>query len=233
MRTLAMHQPNFLPWLGYFDKIKESDIFVLMDTAQVPRGRSWATRVKIKRREGGWRWLSLPTHRSSRSSYREARVAEDADIWGIVAYNYQDAEYFDRYADELRNILCASQGASLADANEMLIRWACQHLGLDDSKLVRQSDLGIEAPKGILPIELCKAMGCDVYLSGTGARSYNQPEIFEEAGIELQYEVFEHPIYPQLGEGFIEGLSIIDFLFNCDSDSTYLDWKHSPCEGRR
>jgi hypothetical protein len=223
VKTLAMHQPNFLPWLGYFDKIKRSDVFVLMDTAQVPRGRSWATRVRINSRDEDWCWLSLPTHRSGKSSYREATVTEDADIWGIIAHNYRNAEYFDAYSEPLRGILCEIAGTPLAEANERLIRWACGHLGVDDGRLIRQSDLGVEAPKEILPIRLCQATECKAYLSGAGARTYNQPEAFEAARIALQYQAFEHPGYPQLGVGFLKGLSVIDFLFNCDSDLTHLD----------
>jgi len=217
MCVLAMHQPNFLPWIGFFHKLVQADVFVLMDTAQVPRGRSYAHRVRIKRREGGQRWLSLPCHRPNMCTYSEATVTDDAAgaMRGVIEHNYRDAVHFDDYANTLYLLLHAVDSQSLALANEALIRWARVVLGIT-TEVVRQSDMGVEAPKERLPVELCRALGADVYLSGTGARTYNDQEIFDAAGVGLRYTAFECPEYTQVGDSaFAPNLSVIDLIFNC------------------
>jgi hypothetical protein len=217
MTILAACSPYFLPVIGFFHRMACVDVFVLMDTARVPVGRSYASRTRIKDRDGdGWRWLSLPVHRSQFHTYQQARVAEGIldNLWGVVEHNYRHAPHFYHYAGKLRALLGVFTGQPLAVANEALIRWLRMDIGVL-TKMVRQSELGIEAPKEQLPIELCQALGADVYLSGTGAREYNEPERFETAGIELRYQEFTCPQYAQVGDGpFVPNLSAVDLLFN-------------------
>jgi hypothetical protein len=226
-KILALHQPNFLPWLGFFDKLRLADVFVLLDLAQIPRGKAnLATRTHILGRNGP-RWLSLPVHRDSESTYRDGTVMDGAlgVVWGIVSdyYYYGGAPHFGDHANGLKRLLRLAEGCRLSEANEVLIRWALAEMGADwGHKLLLQSELEVEADKTVLPVLLCMATGADTYLSGQGAASYNDPVVFEMADIELCYQRFEPLPYPQQGREtgeFVPGLSIVDALFNVGGEA--------------
>ena len=197
-----------------------ADVFVLMDTAQVPQGRSWATRNCIKTPSGA-RWLSLPVHRHGSPSYIEARVVEAgwfSKMWGMIEHNYTHAPYFQDYASGLWSILHSIGGYNLAIANTLLIHWVCGVFGIK-IKLVNQSDTSITADKHTLAQELCQAVGADTYLSGQGAKAYNDAQEFKRFGIKLRYDEFNCQTYQQMWGEFIPNLSIIDLLFNCGPEA--------------
>jgi len=216
---LAAHQPNFLPWLGYFHKMARADVFVLLDLAQVSKN-SYANRVKIKGANRAF-WLTLPMGGDWPYTYSEAQVNDRRQIEKVrkaIVNCYGRARYYDH---AVSTILDGIQGASLAAINGVLIRWAHGVLGLD-TEIVWQSDLGIVADKTTLLQELCQAVGADTYLSGQGAKAYNDPEKFAQFGINLGYDQFKCPEYPQLWGDFIPNLSVIDLLFNCGPESREL-----------
>ena len=106
-------------------------------------------------------------------------------------------------------------GASFCDLNTELIRWMAGHLGIETpTPLMSELGDGFGHSNEMI-VELCHATGADIYLSGTGAGPYNDPARLAEAGIELRYQEFRHPVYPQLGEGFLPNLSALDMLLNC------------------
>jgi len=221
----ALHQPNFLPWLGFFHKMACADVLVLLDDVQITKG--WTARNKIKTRDGV-KWLRMQYQhvgilqdRTYQNTYTLHQGKWFEKLWGPIYHAYCRAPYYDLYANNLPAILAGAGGQSLADVNEALIAWAASELGIGTS-VVRQSELGITATRWDLPIEACKAVGADVYLSGEGARVYNQPNLFEAAGIELRYQEFEHPAYLQMWGDFESHMSIIDLLFNCGPDSRHV-----------
>jgi hypothetical protein len=222
LSILAMHQINFLPWLGFFHKMARSDVFVLLDNVQVPQGSSYASRTKIKV-PTGVHWLSLPIQRNGLHRYRTQKLAGDCflgDVAGTLYHNYARAPYWNyhRFLSELK--WAALNCGSLAEINGCLIGWAVEVLGID-TKIVLQSELSDRRAmdKQHLPIWLCKRMGCSTYLSGQGARTYNDPERFRAEGIELRYQEFDCPEYPQLWGEFVPNLSIVDLVFNCGSEA--------------
>jgi len=213
---LAAHQPNFLPWIGYFHKMAKADVFVLLNEAQVSKN-SYANRVKIKGANHAF-WLTLPMGGDWPYSYQDAQVRDRRQVEKVrraIVNCYGKARYYDH---TVTTILAGVRGASLAAINGVLIRWAHGVLGLD-TEIVLQSDLGIVADKTTLIQDLCKAVGADTYLSGQGARKYNDPAEFGKLGINLGYDDFECPEYPQLWGDFIPNLSVIDLLFNCGPHS--------------
>lgn len=213
---LAAHQPNFLPWLGYFHKMAHADMFVLLDLCQVSKN-SYANRVKVKGPNCDF-WLTLPMGGDWPYTYSEAQVKDRRQIEKVrkaIVNCYGRARFYDH---SVCTILETARGASLAAINGTLIRWAHGVLGLD-TEIVLQSDLGIVADKTTLLQELCQAVGADTYLSGQGARKYNDPAEFAQFGIKLRYDDFKCPEYPQMWGEFIPNLSIIDLLFNCGPES--------------
>lgn len=213
---LAMHQPNFLPWIGYFHKMASVGCFVLLDCVQVPQGRSYATRTKIKTPDGE-RWLSIPKLHSGKKIYKEQQLPPDMR-WGnrileTIKHNYARAPFWDYndfsdwYVEALYNSI------SLADFNTKLIQWARMALELK-TVLVQQSAAGVSVDKEYLGASFCRAYGYDVYFSGNGARDYNDDDVLQQEGVRLEYQEFTCPIYPQLWGEFIPNLSIIDLIFN-------------------
>jgi len=217
--TLAIHQPNYLPWIGYFDKMRSADVFVLLDAVQYPRARSVANRNTIRTSQGEL-LLTVPVSRpkgsEGKAGYREIAFADES--WRTkhlrtIEQAYRRAPHFGRLYPELARIV--TEGASFCDLNVALIRWMAGRFEIDTpTPLMSELGDGFGHSNEMI-VELCRATSADVYLSGTGAGAYNDPGRLAEAGIELRYQDFEHPVYRQVGEGFVPNLSALDMLFNC------------------
>ena len=222
-KTLAVHQPNYLPWLGYFHKIASADIFVFLDSVQFPRGQSVANRNKIKTSQG-WQWLtvpiSIPSGRKGKATYLEVALANDT--WRkkhlkTIQMNYSRAPYFQPHFDYISKILLENH--SFAQTNINLIRYFLEQLEIE-TPLYRLSELkDISGKNNELIINLCHALGADTYLSGLGALKYNNPANYQQSHIHLEYQNFTSPQYPQQFGEFIPNLSIVDLLFNCGPES--------------
>jgi hypothetical protein len=216
---VAIHQPNFLPWLGYFYKIAKSDIFVLMDNVQFPRGRSFCHRNRIKTPRGAL-WLSVPISRDRidlETQISEIKIDNSQNWqnrhWKTVIANYSKATYFNEYKNIFEDIF-RTRWDRLVDLNESLIRRIIDILGITHIKLVRMSELDVSGKGTALLIDICKKLEGTVYISGEGGRKYMEEDMFEREGITLEYAHFVHPEYQQLWGVFIPNLSILDLIFN-------------------
>lgn len=223
-KVFAMHQPNYLPWLGFFYKMAHTDVFVILDHVQLPRGQSFAARNKVKTPQGPT-WLtvplSIPSGQKRKALYTEVSFADESwkkDHLKTLKFNYTRADHFDEVFDLYTSIV--EPADDFADMNVALIEVFAEYLGIE-ADLLRQSELGDDfGQKNQLIIELAGNVGADVYLSGTGGGTeYNDPDILGERGIELRYSDFEHPRYEQLWDGFESHLSLIDLLFNHGPES--------------
>lgn len=219
MTTFAMHQPNYIPWPGYFYKMLHCDVFVYLDNVQYPRGRSFSARNRIKTPQGT-AYLTIPVqlpHGHGRTLYNEVAFANDT--WRekhlkSVALSYKRAPYFDEIYP-LYEATLRTQG-SFVDLNIALIEAFATYLEIG-SRRVRLSELpGDFGHKSELIADIGRALEATVYLSGTGGgRLYNDAEVLRAHGIELIYSRFEYPHHPQLWNEFAPDLSILDILFNC------------------
>lgn len=222
MKT-GIHQPNFLPWLGYFYKIYKSDQFVLIDNVQFVKG-SVCNRAKIKNNQGAEIWLTVPVkgNKGSQVNYNELEL-DYSQKWAVKMINqlhaaYVKAPYFDRYFQPLSDLL-KQEYKTLADLNITLIKYLCSELNIQTPMAIA-SELDTDfGKKNDLNLNICKYFKSDVYLSGTGAKKYNDEELFKTNGITIEYSDFVHPVYPQQFGAFIPGLSTIDLLFNCGPES--------------
>lgn len=226
-KILAIHQPNYIPWLGYFHKLLTCDVFVYLDAVQLPRGRSFAARNRIKTPQGTT-YLTIPIEKArggeGKQTYAEARFADEewrAKHLRTVRMNYSKAAYFDDVFPLYEN--AASGGDNLAAVNIRIIDAIAGYLGIQ-TKCVRLSDLLDDfGQKTDLVIDCCRAAGANVYLSGTGGgRDYNDEQQMNANGVTLRYSSFEHPEYPQLWGDFEPDLSVLDALFNCGRDTIEL-----------
>jgi hypothetical protein len=230
--VVGIHQPNFFPWLGYFDKIRKSDVFILMDNVQYPKG-SWVNRVRVLvNRQPAW--LTLPVARHAVPERRIVDVRSDErtpwreKIRKTLQANYARTPHFREVLPILSDLI-ANPATSVADFNSNAIVELARLLGIDRPRIVRGSALDAGGSATDLLISMVRSVGGDTYLAGGGAAEYQEDEKFARAGLSLSYQSFRHPVYRQLGVSeFIPGLSIIDALFHCGVDGTRM----MLCEGQ-
>jgi hypothetical protein len=216
----AVHQPQFMPWLGYLDKIVRSETFAFLDNVQFKKNE-FQNRNKIKTAQG-WMWLTVPVLYKYPEHIDEVKINDRAD-WRkkhvrTLAINYQKAPYFHDIFPEVERFY-AGDSASIAEVNRESVLMLLGLLGLD-RKIVITSALGHlpEEPSERLAA-ICESLGADTYLSGAGGRAYLDLEPFNKKGITVVFQEFKHPVYPQLYGDFIPNLSLLDLLFNCGPDS--------------
>lgn len=216
---LSIHQPQYLPYLGFFDKISKSDVYVSLDTVQY-LNRGFIHRNKIKT-SPGCIWLTIPVTYKQGCLINEVEINNNID-WiekhlKSLRLNYSKAPFFKEYWKELEAIY-QNKCEKLSDFDEKLLSWILQKLGIR-TKYLKLSELNIEGSGTLRVINLCKQLNCDTYLSGPGGKQYLEEEMFKKEGIKLTYQEFEHPSYEQRFEEFIPNLCILDLLFNYGKDS--------------
>ena len=220
MTIAAIHQPNYLPWLGYFHKIKAADIFVFLDTVDYQSGNAFSitNRARIKGANGVV-LLTVPVSGKTSSRRIQDVCVDCATPWArkhlrSVEFSYRRAPYFSAVFEVLEAVL-SSPPVSLAELNSRLIFEVCRYLKFS-TPVVCASALGVGAvDRNQRLIEVCQKVGATTYLSGQGGRKYNDEVLFLQNGIHLSYTRFVHPEYPQLHGDFDAGLSVLDAMFNC------------------
>lgn len=220
MTVAAIHQPNYLPWLGYFHKIKAADVFVFLDSVDYQSGNAFSVtnRTRIKSANGVVR-LTVPVSAETASGRIQDVHIDSSSPWArkqlrSIALSYQRAPYFSPFFEVLKVVL-SEPPLSMAELNSRLIVEVSQYLHLS-TPIVRASALGIQAvDRNERLIGVCQKVGATTYLSGQGGRKYNDEALFIRHGVRLTYTSFIHPEYPQLHGDFVAGLSVIDAIFNC------------------
>ncbi len=211
---VTIHQPDFLPWLGFFDRWRRSDLYVVLDDVQFIR-RGWQHRDRIKTAQGV-KWLTLPVVKKGKYEQLIKDVELDqGQNWrkkhlGTLAAAYGKAPNFKSVMADIEKIYNQANGLMI-DLNMSLLMYCSKVLGID-APLVRSSTLGVTSTGARRILELVEVVGGDVYLTGTGSRSYLDETMFQEAGVEVVWQEFEHPVYDQLHGPFEPMLSVIDYL---------------------
>ena len=221
--VVAIHQPNLLPWLGWFAKAAQADVLVLLDDVQLERA-SPTTRVGYKAREGV-RQVTVPVRRGEDVRIDAAEIAHDGK-WDAHAARalenaYHDTPGWRRHGAAVKDVVRSGE-PRLADFNvlgiELLL--GAFEIGVE---VKRASKLAPRTERGNLGnLEICSRLGAATYLSGSGARKYNDPAPFAAAGIDLAYSAFAHPVYAQPHGAFAAGLSAIDLLFSAPDEAAAL-----------
>lgn len=215
---VAAHQPNFAPWLGFFDKAMAADVLVLLDTVQfIKRGYQNRTRIKGS---SGPQWLTVPVISKGRYDQSTSDVEIDESTqWRPVHLRtlrsvLAKAPHRDTLLEVVEPIYAREDVHRLVEINLALLQAVACRLGLT-ARLVLASDLDVTGSSTELMMSLTKSVGGDVYLSGPTGRRYLEPALFADAGLELRYHEFTPPEYPQLHGPFVPGLSCFDYIANC------------------
>jgi hypothetical protein len=213
---LSAHQPAYLPWLGYFDKIARVDIFVYLDTVQFEKN-SFINRNQIKTPQGAL-WLTIPVKTKGHisGSLRTTEI-DDSQPWRTkhlksIEMNYRKAPHFDKCFPKIEALLNIPE-SNLANYCLYQLRFWLNELGID-TPVVRSSELPIVRTKSDLVFDLCKYFDAQHYLSGALGRDYLVEDDFSKAGIAIEYQSFKSSVYPQLWGAFIPNLGILDLWMN-------------------
>jgi hypothetical protein len=230
-RVVAIHQPNFLPWLGYYDKLARADVFVLLDSVQFPRSGhgEWMNRVRALG-HGEPRWVTVPIRRPGVQLIRDVEI-DDSQAWRrktlrTLEASYRAAPYFSDVFPLVEHVLEHDAGG-LANFNEHGVRAVAEELRLERAEMVRSSTLDVEGTGSDLLAEITRIVGGTVYLSGGGAEAYQHEESYRRRGVELRFQNFEQPRYPQMRDDFVPGLSVVDALMYCGTEGVRLQLERS------
>ncbi len=228
---LGVVQPSYIPWRGYFDIIRRSDLFVFYDDVQYDKN-GWRNRNRIKTSQGSI-WLTIPV--LSGGAVSERRLIRDVRIeagtrwsvkhWKSIQQAYSKAPYFEWVAQKLRPIY-ETEFEFLADVDVALTIACCELLGLTTvGRFRRSSEFQCEGVKLDRLISLIRQTGATHYISGPSAREYISAQRFDEAGVRLEYMEYQYGEYPQLYPPFDGAVSIIDLL--CMQGEGAIHWLNS------
>lgn len=221
MSVVSILQPSYLPWLGTFDLIDRSDIFVFYDDVQYDKN-GWRNRNRINTAQGV-KWLTVPVLQAGVSSQRLSETQIDtSQPWPhkhieTLRQSYAGAPHRDEYLPELEDVL-SRPWRKLVDVNLELMKALCGFLGVS-AEFFRSSELGIGGDRSGRLLDICRHFGARTYLSTDAGRNYLDVERFSAANIDVQWQQYRHPRYSQHREGFVDHLSVVDVLFEAGAKS--------------
>jgi hypothetical protein len=214
MMILFVHQPEYIPWIGFFDKLARCDVFVIYDDAQFVHG-SYHNRNRV-RTINGWRWITIPIMHNHPQMIKDVKISGSQwrkDHMEILIQNYEKTPYFNTYFPIIEEALNYNHEL-LIGLNLHLLKNIAEALGIK-AQMTRSSEVPYRGQeKNEKLVSMCKFVGSDTYLSGSGGRNYVDEKAFADANIKLQWHNYTHPTYKQQFEGFEPNMSIVDLLFN-------------------
>jgi len=217
--TVSIHQPNYLPWLGFFGKIKRSDKFVIFDNVQYPRSKGhFGNRNKIKIYNDS-KWLTVPVEgKSEMKNFNQIKYKDTnwkEEHLRLIEQFYKKTTYFCIYFDDFKEVLLKDYN-SISHLSSELIIWFLSKLNIN-TEIIYSSELVDEDITGADRIlAILKELKATKYITGSGPGSmrYVNEKDFKEAGIELEWQSYLHPRYRQINGEFIPYMNILDLLFN-------------------
>ncbi|MBW1786817.1 MAG: WbqC family protein [Deltaproteobacteria bacterium] len=215
---VSASQPYFAPYPGFFAKALRSDVLVLMDAVQFPRGGTWLTRNRFKNDQGSL-WLSIPVWKKGLGLQRMDRVRICHEgrwmrkhLAGLESA-YADAPFFASHKPFLEKVF-SQTFERLVDMNVEILRYLLEELDIR-AEVRLQSELAPREKEPELSVAISRRLGASAFLAQSGARKYLDAERFLREGLALRFFNPRTPVYPQLWGPFIPNLSAFDLLFNC------------------
>lgn len=220
--TIAIHQPNYLPWLGYFKKMMDCDIFVFLDDVQYEKNYI-VNRNKIRTSTGSM-WLTVPVNAHLDSKINEVTI-DNAQKWyekhkKSILINMSKAKYLEKYQPFIEDIYQRKHNL-LMDLNMEMINYMIREFGIK-TKTIFSSQLDVSGKGSDRILNICKSLNGDVYLSGQFGKNYLKLEDFEKNNIKVIFQNFRHPVYVQCYQPFVPNMCIFDLMLNEGNNSTQI-----------
>lgn len=219
---IGILQPGYLPWLGFFEQMHKSDVFVIYDDVQYDK-EGWRNRNRIKT-ANGVRWLTVPVvvefgkhplicnvSIDSKSNWKKKHLHS-------IRQNYSKALFFKKFIGIFEEAY-AKEWQYLVDIDIYFIIKLSECLGIPDKKIIRSSTLNISGGRMERLVNICKLYNADIFYEGAAGKNYIDESCFERNGIKVEYQNYRHPVYNQLHGDFVPYLSVIDLLFNHGDES--------------
>lgn len=226
----AILQSNYIPWKGYFDIIRDVDLFVFYDCVQFTP-RDWRSRNKIKTPSGP-QWITVPVGNDRNRLIHEVRIADpewQAKHWQTIRQHYAKCAHFERYREWLEHVYLGTTWQSLSDLNQTTIKHIARELLGLKARFADSRSYAAQGQKTDRLLDILVKAGATSYLSGPSARDYIDANRFRDSGIELLWKDYAgYPEYAQRYEPFEHGVSVLDLLFNCgpDAPAHIWGWRH-------
>ncbi len=214
-RVVGIHQPEYLPWLGFLNKLVNSNTFVLLDNVQF-RKNYFQNRNRIRTSEG-WVWLTVPVKKGPLERLISEIEINNSTEWGVthwksIQQNYSRLRFFEDYSGFFEDVFNTVWN-HLSELNTEIIRYFADSLGIE-TEIISASNMETSGSSSELLLNICNKLDADIYLSGSFGKNYLNETLFREAGIEVVYQDFHHPEYRQVYEPFVSDMSGLDLLFN-------------------
>ncbi len=220
---VTIHQPNYMPWIGLFNKISMADIYVILDSVQYEKD-GFTNRNKIRQPDSpaGWMWLTVPVKKGSSNLLIKDVEIDNSQKWKETSLRaitriYKNSPYLKDYTQLLEGVYKGDWN-NLCDLNVFIIREVLKILDLKP-QVIMASELKVDSKKSDLNLDICKQVGATEYLSGISGKTYLEMDRFNEAGIKVTFQEYKHPEYKQIRDPFMPNMSIIDLLASCGPDS--------------
>lgn len=211
---IAIHQPQYLPWLGYLDKIDRADIFVLLDSVQYKKNE-WINRNRIKTASGP-QWITVPVSYNHPEKIMNVKI-DNKTKWGkkhlhALITNYSKSDYFEKHRPFFEEIYSRTW-EKLSELNIHIIKYLLKAFDIK-TDLALASDFKLSEEPTERLIDICKILKAKTYLSGSQGKNYLNTKRFLEENIDVVFQDFKHPVYQQLYGDFLPNMASVDLLFN-------------------
>lgn len=220
---ISINQPAYMPWMGYFNRIANADLHVVLDHVQFEKN-SFTNRNKIKTKDG-LLWLTVPLKTKGLFgdlSINNIKIANDN--WKNkhiknLEYSYLKSPFYKNYEYFLKDFY-KNDFVKLVDILYPMNSWLLEELEIK-TPIIYSSNLNLSSSKSDLVLDICKFFDAKSYLSGPLGRDYLDIESFQKNKIEILYDDYVHPVYNQFNGAFESHLGILDLLFNCGPESNF------------
>ena len=228
MRIVSIHQPYYFPYLGFFEKILRSDVFVFLNEAQYEKNNFY-NRNRIRTKDH-FAWITVPVNYKYQISLNQIGI-ENKHKWQVkhfksIYYNYLNSPFYDQHKAFLNFIYREQTWDRLIDLNSYTLKYILNVLGVR-KQIIFSSELNLKSTSTKRLVDICKEVNADVYLSGSSGKKYLDEEVFRNENIKVVYQNYRHPKYKQVYGGFEENLSVLDLLLNHGPKSKDIILKYS------
>lgn len=213
MRRVTIHQPSYLPWLGFFGKVLQADVLVFLDTVQFKK-HEYQNRNRI-RTANGWQWLTVPVLQHLSQSIAEVRINPRV-AWSdkhcrAIHQHYGRAPYTKTWQADWQRLI-SQPWTHLSPLNIATTRWLLELLGIDVEVHLASELPPARAHKTARLVDLCRTLGATTYISGAQGKEYMDLSLWEGTGVEVVFHEYRHPVYTQVYPGFEPYMAVLDLL---------------------